>query len=83
MSSGSTLRYEKKAWMASSSPIAPPRTSYGAGHIGEPVHERFHQRHTGGSQASTICCASADVIANGFSHRTCLPAAAACSVQTP
>ena len=29
------------------------------------------------SQASTICCASAEVIANGFSHRTCLPAAAA------
>ena len=35
------------------------------------------------SQASTICCASAEVIANGFSHRTCFPAAAACSVQTP
>ena len=49
----------------------------------EPVHERLHQQHAGArAQPSTISPASAALIASGFSHSTCLPAAAARSVHS-
>ena len=80
MFSGSRLRYEKNAWMARSSPIAPavdelvdtrPQRM-------DAVHERLHEddaRRAGSPRSSPA--ASAVSSASGFSHSTCLPASAA------
>ena len=80
---GSMLRYEKNAWIVSSSPIAPSATSDWTR-----VHSGW-RRYMNASisttparrQPSIISPASAVVRASGFSHSTCLPAEAARSVH--
>ena len=69
--------------MASNSPIAPSRTSSRARlqsgcsrYMNASISATPAER-----QPSTMCCASAELMASGFSQRTCLPAAAARNVH--
>ena len=84
MFAGSTLRYENDAWIASSSPMAPARTSsWARNQSGWRRYMKASISATPASrQAAIMPAASRASIASGFSHSTCLPASAARRVHS-
>ncbi len=73
---GSSLKYEKKLWTVTRSPMRPERTiSSAACQLGCSRYMNASMNFTSASaHASTMRSASTELNASGFSHRTCLPA---------